>query len=132
MRLLRTAAAAALCTLAVLPAGVADAVPKAHETGSDSDRSVTLRVGQSTDVTVDENPSTGYLWQITALPASLRLKSSTYKPSSSSPMPGSGGTHTFRFTAAQRGTGDLKFALRRLRESATAPAQTLTVKVTVR
>ncbi|MFE5540068.1 protease inhibitor I42 family protein [Streptomyces sp. NPDC056492] len=134
--LLRTAAAAALCALAVFPTEAAGAVPTAptaHETGTDSDRSVTLRLGQSTDVVLDENPSTGYQWQITALPSPLRLKSSTYTPSPNpSHMVGRGGVHTFRFTAVRRGTGDLKFANRRPSEPSAPPADTLTVKVTVR
>ncbi|MFE2481548.1 protease inhibitor I42 family protein [Streptomyces sp. NPDC059389] len=130
--LLRTAAAAALCALAVFPTEAAGAVPTAHETGSDSDRSVTLRLGQSTDVVLDENPTTGYEWRITVLPSPLRLKSSTYKPSPNpSHMVGRGGVHTFRFTAVRRCTGDLEFAYRRPGETSTAPARTLTVKVTV-
>ncbi|MFF3652565.1 protease inhibitor I42 family protein [Streptomyces sp. NPDC002181] len=131
--LLRTAAAAALCALAVFPTEAAGAVPTAHATGSDADRSVTLRLGQSTDVVLEENPSTGYEWQITALPSPLRLKSSTYTPSPNpSHMVGRGGVHTFRFTAVRRGTGDLKFAYRRPGESSTPPGETLTVKVAVR
>lgn len=74
---------------------------------SDNGKTVTVHSGDEIVITLDENPTTGYVWAIDKTDDSvLTLKSSDYT-GSGVPLAGAGGTRTFTFTAAKAGTVDL-------------------------
>jgi predicted secreted protein len=66
------------------------------------DPTVHLAIGQTLDLALDENPSTGFTWHCTWVPQSgLQLVANSYTSSLPS-LPGSGGTRHFRLKG-QRG-----------------------------
>lgn len=59
-----------------------------------------VNVGESFDIKLAENPTTGYRWALTRLPESFYLLSDYYVPDQ--PMKaGSGGNHYFTFVAVK-------------------------------
>ncbi len=69
------------------------------ETDNNSRRS--MRVGDVAEVTLDENPTTGYRWQLDVDQQVLRVVDDTYEPVG--PMPGAAGRRTFRLEALHVG-----------------------------
>lgn len=57
-----------------------------------------VKVGESFDIKLVENPTTGYTWALTHLPKNFYLLSERYVPDQPILM-GSGGTHYFTFVA---------------------------------
>jgi inhibitor of cysteine peptidase len=89
--------------------------------GKDSGRTFRLNVREKLDVEVEENPTTGYRWEVTQLPDLLELKGREYVPDEPRRM-GSGGLDTFHFVVAKAGSGSLKMELRRPWEREINPA----------
>ena len=57
-----------------------------------------VNVGESFEIKLVENPTTGYIWALAHLPKNFYLLSDYYEPDQ--PIrPGSGGTHHFYFVA---------------------------------
>lgn len=64
-----------------------------------------MNVGQTLELTVPENPTTGYIWQV-AQPQNILKVEEIYRQDqvkSQQPMVGVGGQKLFRFTALQPG-----------------------------
>ncbi|CAB1223185.1 Chagasin family peptidase inhibitor I42 [Acinetobacter bouvetii] len=64
-----------------------------------------MKVGQTLELTLPENPSTGYIWQV-AQPQNILKVEEIYQQDqvkSQQPMVGVGGQKLFRFTALQPG-----------------------------
>jgi len=64
-----------------------------------------MNVGQTLELTLPENPTTGYIWQV-AKPQDILKVEEIYQqgqPKSQQPMLGVGGKKIFRFTALQPG-----------------------------
>lgn len=96
----------------------------------------TLAAGDTLVVTLRANPSTGYSWALITAPAAAVLAASgepTYSPdrTGGTPMPGAGGTATFRFAAVAAGSTRVVLAYRRGWETDVPPVETVTVDVTV-
>ena len=65
--------------------------------------------GQTLQLMLDENPSTGYAWSLAENPQLFKVEE-TYQPDrqpSDAPIVGAGGKKTYRFTALQAGEGVL-------------------------
>ena len=79
--------------------------PPAVFTEADNTTTVAARVGEQFTVTLDENPTTGYQWDMKAGPG-LTLVSDRFTGPSPSPSPleGAGGTHSWVFRADEAGT----------------------------
>ncbi|MCL4527831.1 MAG: protease inhibitor I42 family protein [Chloroflexi bacterium] len=93
----------------------------------------TIHVGGKVVVTLQANPTTGYTWDVGEVDTNIlkQVGQTEYNSSSSTPMPGQGGTQTLRFQAVAPGTTTLKLIYHRPFEKNTPPIQTYTVQVTV-
>ncbi len=93
-----------------------------------------VRRGDSITLELSENPSTGYLWQMTASDATiLEIVQDEYvaPDNGDSPLLGAAGTHRYRFRAAKAGTATLTLVLCRAWEGIDNAAETrvYTIKV---
>lgn len=100
----------------------------------DSGSTAQLRVGDTIDVTLAGNPTTGFTWETEAVDASVlkQLGEPEYVPD---PHPvgvvGSGGKFTFRFEAVASGQTLLRLVYHRPWETGVAPEKTFEVTVVV-
>ncbi len=81
----------------------------------------TTAVNQGSTITVrlEENPTTGYMWNMTTTPG-LQIINDTYEPSDmSGTMVGSGGTRTWEISAAAKGDQKITAVYRRSWEPVT-------------
>ena len=74
---------------------------------SDDNRTVALKNGDSIIVSLDENPSTGYSWNVSAT-SGLSIRDLGYVDKGTQGMVGAGGMHSWAITAT--GTGDQAFS----------------------
>ncbi len=88
-----------------------------------------LAVGQTLEVSLAENPTTGFRWELKAAgePACAPRGDTFDAPASGV---GKSGTHHWRFEAVGKGTGNIELAYRRSWEQDKPPAETF--KLTVR
>jgi inhibitor of cysteine peptidase len=94
-------------------------------------RDVTLAIGEVVELSLAENPTTGFGWQfgVKPEPACSLVKSWFEAPNG---PPGKGGIHRWQFQAVRSGTGEIKLEYRRSWEKDTPPAQTFQLSVHVR
>ena len=96
---------------------------------------VSVTVGDTVAVMLPANPSTGFQWEVATAPDVRVLAASgdmVYTPTTlQSPMPGAGGSASFRFRAVAAGTTGITLVYRRIWEIGVPPADTVTVAVTV-
>jgi inhibitor of cysteine peptidase len=98
--------------------------------GSYDGREVTLGVGDTMVLSLDENPTTGFRWDFAAKPEpAFTLVKSTFEPATSSP--GKGGIHRWRFQAVHSGSGKIELEYRRRWEKGTPPSRTFKMSVRV-
>ncbi len=89
-----------------------------------------LRVGEVLVVRLDENPTTGYLWQHAIFPpGALELVDS--KVERKGELPGAGGTRRFTFSATHPGAARVILSRRRPWEPETAELERLELTVDV-
>ncbi|MBN2207375.1 MAG: protease inhibitor I42 family protein [Candidatus Aminicenantes bacterium] len=92
-----------------------------------------LAPGESFEVRLPENPTTGYIWEVETLPAGvLELVREAYEQEPADPeILGRGGTKIFVFKAREPGAGELDLRQRRpwMKE---APVDGFVLKVEVR
>lgn len=74
-----------------------------------ANKTFTVPYGETFEIRLPANPSTGYTWRAEPWPTDLvALKSSTYVADSTAPgVVGSGGVQVYRLKAIGRGTGDI-------------------------
>jgi predicted secreted protein len=99
---------------------------------ADAERQVALSVGESVDVVLAGNPTTGYQWKVARLDTSIvkQIGEADYKPSSSAV--GAGGHFTFQFRAVSAGQTPLKLVYLRPFEKDAPPVQTFEVIILVK
>jgi inhibitor of cysteine peptidase len=96
-------------------------------------RTINLRVGDGVKVTLAENPTTGYKWELVAKPEPICvIVSDAYVANTNGGMAGSGGVHNWNFRAVDKGTATVGLAYRRPWEKDAAPAQTFTLTLVVK
>ncbi len=100
-------------------------------TESDNGKTVELQVTDDLDVTLTENPSTGFLWDIDTIDQSVikQTGDSEFTPGSGI---GASGKRTFHFQAVASGQSDLKLILHRPFDTSTPPASTFEVTIIVK
>ncbi len=100
-------------------------------TGADSGKKIQLKTGALLTVSLEGNPSTGYMWCAGAKipPVLKQVKQPAFKPNSRSI--GSPGVFLFQFKAARIGKGKLKLIYHRSWEKKVHPARTFDLNITV-
>ena len=99
----------------------------------EGDRSLDMRTGQTLELEVDSNPTTGYSWAVASSRNSgvLRQKRKDKYVPPSTDLVGAGGKQIFYFEALKRGRAVLSFEYRRPWEKDKGPAEKYTVIVDV-
>jgi inhibitor of cysteine peptidase len=93
---------------------------------------IELSAGDQLVVTLDSNPSTGYVWEIQAVDAAVLQPVGEWEYSSTSDLMGAGGKETRRFIALTPGKTSLQMEYHRPWERDASPARTFEVAVTVK
>lgn len=94
-------------------------------------REVTLHVGDAAELTLGENPTTGYRWAFTTKPEpACKLVGDSFDPGGNAP--GAGGTHRWKFEAVSSGTGAVEMQYRRSWEKDAAAGQTFKLSIRVK
>ena len=99
-------------------------------TASKTGESAELPKGESFEISLPENPSTGFRWKITATgePVSA-MTGEDFHPSTGI---GGQGIHRWRFRTIQAGESKIGMILQRSWEAHAEPAQSFTLRVVVR
>jgi inhibitor of cysteine peptidase len=113
------------------PAGTA--VPLNHlvVTEEQNGAAVTIKTDAIITVKLQENPTTGYSWNLTTTPG-LQIINDTYKPTyTTGKMVGSGGTHIWDISAVATGEQKIKGVYMRSWEPTTGNETTFSMTVLV-
>jgi inhibitor of cysteine peptidase len=101
-----------------------------HVGQSDNGHEVTLAMGQILELSLAENPTTGFRWDLkTKAEPACELVDSTFNPPAG--RPGNGGTHRWQFRAVHSGNGEIELEYRRSWEKDAAPAKVYKLGVRV-
>ena len=103
-------------------------------TAGDDGKELSLCIGQTVEVRLDGNPTTGFSWAVGTIDgdAVSAVGDPIYTPSATGDgIVGSGGTYSFVFMAEKAGAAKVTLTYRRPWETDSAPAQTFTFSVTV-
>jgi inhibitor of cysteine peptidase len=95
-------------------------------------RSIELRVGDGVQLSLAENPTTGYRWEFVTKPEPYCVVVSDAYVADANGAIGRGGAHNWAFRAVSVGTGTVSLAYRRPWEKDTAPAQTFKLTLVVK
>lgn len=96
----------------------------------DADKTVAVVPGQTLEVKLDGNPSTGYTWTVASAPEFLKSEGEpTFESKAESGVVGASGTQTLKFSVTAGGEGELSLSYLRPWETGTAPAETFKVNV---
>jgi predicted secreted protein len=93
-------------------------------------QSINVAPGEEFTVTRTSAPSTGYVWEVRALPDSIELMGSAYeKPAGDGGRPGDPAVQVFRFRALKSGDYHITFSLRRKWEKEAIESETVDVHI---
>jgi len=92
---------------------------------------VALAPGQRLAVSLQGNPTTGYIWETVPGAESVLARQGDPQFTSASDKLGAGGVYRFIFQAVAPGSAPLKFILHRTFEKETPPAKTFGVNIVV-
>ena len=115
-----------LAFLSVCAALASCASPTANVTkltAQDADSTVNIRVGNTLEIALEGNPTTGYTWEIAPDSEALLSQQGEAEFKSASSALGSGGIITLRFKAMQPGNMKLKLIYHRTFEPNVPPLQ---------
>ena len=101
-----------------------------HLDKSADGREIEVAVGDEFDITLDENPTTGFRWRVTSdgSPACALARDEFNAPNEA--RPGQGGSHTWQFRAVRAGPGQIQMSYARGVEGSASRDFTLRVRVT--
>jgi inhibitor of cysteine peptidase len=107
-----------------------------HADESYNGQTVSLAVGDSIDLALAENPTTGYRWRLVqgatkADNAACPCVKDDFEPGRTG-VAGQGGTHRWEFKAAEPGDCAIKLEYRRSWEKDTEPERTFRIQLEVR
>ena len=97
---------------------------------ADADETVDVDVGETIEIALPENPTTGHRWQVDAIDPSLCAIVADERHAPQRPQPGAGGTHVWRLKALRAGRCHIALAYRRAWETAEPAARNF--KLTLR
>ena len=95
-------------------------------------RSVEMRAGGTLDVSLEGNPTTGYMWEAASVDSAVLKQVGEREFTSNSQALGAGGNVRFRFRAVAPGQTRLKLIYHRPFEKNVPPEKTFEVNVVVR
>lgn len=98
----------------------------------DAGRTVELRAGDSLEVTLVGNPTTGYMWEVGSVDAAVLTQVGEPEFKADSDLIGAPGTITLRFEAVAPGETDLQLVYRRPWEEGVAPLETFEATIVVK
>lgn len=116
-----------------VPAPAGSAVQVGHFTFSEAQNDATVSVKQGNTITLslNENPTTGYQWNLTTTPG-LKVTRDIYVPSDvSGKIVGSGGTHVWEIVVDERGRQMIQAVYKRSWEPVTGNETTFRMTVLV-
>ena len=98
----------------------------------DAGSQVQLTTGQTLEVSLEGNPTTGYGWEVAEVDETIlrKLEQQDFQPESD--LVGAPGIQTLRFEAVGKGQTTLKLVYRRPWEKGVEPLNTFAVEVIVR
>lgn len=100
-------------------------------TESDAGKTIDVKVGETIELTLPENPTAGFRWHVGTIDRSTcAIVSDTFRPPAK-PAPGAGGVRIWQLKALRAGDCPVTLAYRRAWETG-APAQTFksTLRIT--
>lgn len=116
-------------------AGSAELLPDLVAGREQAGKTITLRQGQTLDVRLGGNPTTGFSWAVAALPpitGCLEIQGPDYQPDAvQPPRVGSGGTFSTRIRGLRPGEQTLRWEYRRPWEKDVPPAEVITMTIKV-
>ena len=95
---------------------------------------LTVKAGQTINLQLEANPSTGFGWKVSQVDTMLLAQEGdkTYVPASQNePVAGGSGWEVFHFTVQQKGETTLKLNYHRSWEEGVEPAKTFEVKIQI-
>ena len=98
---------------------------------SDQGRTFETNQGDLIVIRLEENPTTGYQWEMGAVPQIIEFLDSDYSTTPGGGV-GGGGTRTFRFRAKYPGKGQIQLKLQRSWESVDAAIESFEVNIRVK
>ena len=102
-------------------------------TSADQGKQVAVNAGGKLEISLEGNPTTGYIWEAANLDTSFLKQVGAVNFKSSNPnLVGSGGQQTLTFVALKPGTTVLTLVYHRPWEQGVAPLQTYQVFVTIK
>jgi len=101
-------------------------------TEADAGSTVQLQVGGILEVTLEGNPSTGYLWEVSPNSLTILEQVGDSEFAASGSQPGAPGRETLRFKAVAAGEQPLQLIYHRPWETDVPPMDTYEVRVVVR
>lgn len=96
---------------------------------TEAGQTIEVRVGDRVEILLDENPSTGYRWEIVASDRELLTEIASSFLQSDAGRPGGGGVRRFELAVNAPGETTLVLELRRPWETEQAPAETFSVTI---
>jgi len=102
-------------------------------TAADAGLDLEVAVGDTIEVTLEGNPSTGYGWEVESVDAAVleMVGEPEFVSAAAADLVGAAGTFTFTFTAAAGGKTDLVLVYRRPWEADATPADGFGATITV-
>jgi inhibitor of cysteine peptidase len=95
-----------VCDQASLDIGVVDM------DGNNTTESISLKLGEELNISLESNPTTGYMWNATFDQSKIEQVNYNYEPASPG-LTGSGGIETFTFKAVASGETELVMRYKR-------------------
>jgi len=118
-----------LVGLVAVSCGSDDSTPVVLDV-SDSGSEITVAVGDTFEVQLESNPTTGYGWVVAEQPEGVTVRSSDYQAPDTS-LVGAGGIEVFVFEATAAGSGTLRLDYVRSFDDPLVPADTVEYDLTI-
>jgi len=101
-------------------------------TAADAGKSIEVKKGQTVSVTLEGNPTTGYLWQVAKIDESVLKQTGDFDFDADSNLTGAGGKLTFHFETVGAGSTALQLVYKRPWEKDAKPEKTFDVTIVVK
>ena len=100
-------------------------------TDADQNRSIKVPRGAVFSISLKENPTTGFNWQLQPFPKNLLALDSDHYALAAESGVGGGGIRRFQFRAVSAGSATIRLRYRRAWEPASRSAREFTIEISV-